>query len=52
LEEKIKEDRSTKNMDHGKINKWKNPLMDALEHPMGKKERQVGESLKMQVKLT
>jgi hypothetical protein len=33
------EDRSTRKMDRGQLNKWKNPPMDALEHLAGKKER-------------
>jgi hypothetical protein len=52
LDEKIEEDRSTRKRDHGKLNKRKNPPMDALEHLAGKKERQAGEALKMQVKWT
>jgi hypothetical protein len=52
LDEKIEENRSTRKMDRGQLNKWKNPPMDALEHLMGKKERQAGEALKMWVKLT
>jgi hypothetical protein len=31
-------------MDHGKLNKMKNPSMDALEHLAGNMERWVGES--------
>jgi hypothetical protein len=50
LNEKIKEDISTKKMDHGQLNKPKNPPTDALEHLTRKKERQVGEALKTQVK--
>jgi hypothetical protein len=52
LNEKTEEDRSTRKMDHGQLSKWKNPPIDALEHLMGKKERQAGEALKMWVKLT
>ena len=52
LDEEIEDDRSTRNIDCGQLNKWKNPLMDALEHLVGKMERQVGEALKMWVKLT
>jgi hypothetical protein len=52
LNEKIEEDRSTRKMDHGQLNKWKNPPTDALEHFAGKKERQAGEALKIQVKWT
>jgi hypothetical protein len=39
-------------MDHGKLIKQKNPPMDALEHLARKKERHVGEALKMWFKLT
>jgi hypothetical protein len=46
LEEKVKEDRSTRKMDRGQLSKWKNPPTDALEHLAEKKERQDGESLK------
>jgi hypothetical protein len=52
LDEKIEDDRSTRKMDHGQLSKWKNPPMDALEHLVGKKERQAGEAQKMRVKLT
>jgi hypothetical protein len=46
LDKEIKEYRSVRNMDHGKLSKWKNPPVDALEHLAGKKERCVGEALK------
>jgi hypothetical protein len=52
LNEKTKEERSTRNMDHGQLSKKNNPSMSALEHLVGKEERQVGEALKMWVKLT
>jgi hypothetical protein len=52
LNEKIEEDRSSRNMDRGQINKRKKPPTDALEHLWGKKERQAGEALKTWVKLT
>jgi hypothetical protein len=52
LDGDIEEDKSTRKMDHGQINKWKNPPMDALEHLTGNKERQANEAVKMQVKLT
>jgi hypothetical protein len=52
LDVKIKDNRSTRNMDHGKLSKRKNPPMDALEHLVGKKERRVGEARKTWVKLT
>jgi hypothetical protein len=52
LDEEIKDDRSTRNMDHGKLNKWKNPPMDALENHAIRKERQAGEAHKKRVKLT
>jgi hypothetical protein len=37
LDEEIKDDRSTRKMDHGKLN-MKNPLLDALEHRVRRKE--------------
>jgi hypothetical protein len=52
LDGEIEEDRSTRKMDRGQLNKWKNPPMDALEHLAGKKEGQVGKALKTWVKLT
>jgi hypothetical protein len=52
LDEETEEDRSTRKMDHGKINKRKNLPIDTLENLMGRKERQAGEAIKMQVKLT
>jgi hypothetical protein len=51
LDGERKEDRSIGNMDHGKLIKWKNPPIDALEHLARKKERQAGEALKTSVKL-
>jgi hypothetical protein len=52
LDEKIEENRSTRKMDRGQLSKWKKPPIDALEHLMGKKERQAGEAQKTWVKLT
>jgi hypothetical protein len=52
LNEEIEDDNSTINKDCGQINKQENPPLDALEHRMRRKERQVGEALKTQVKLT
>jgi hypothetical protein len=52
LEEKIEEDKATRKMDHGQLNKWKKTSTSALEHLMEKKERQAGEALKARVKLT
>jgi hypothetical protein len=52
LDEEIEDDRSTRKKDHGQLSKWKNPLLDALEHRARRKERQVGEALKTWVKLT
>jgi hypothetical protein len=52
LDEKIEENRSARKMDRGQLSKWKNPLVDALEHFAGRKERQAGEARKMWVKLT
>jgi len=39
LDKEIEEDRSTRNMDHGKLIKRKNPPVYALENLMGRKER-------------
>jgi hypothetical protein len=52
LDKKIKEDRSTKDMDRGQLSKQKNPSTSALGHLAGKKERQAGEALKIRVKWT
>jgi len=47
LKEKIKEDKSTKNMDREQLSKLKKTPTDSLEHLMGKKEEHTGEALKM-----
>jgi hypothetical protein len=52
LDGESEEDISTRKMDHGRLNKWKKPPIDALEHLARKEEKQVGEALKMRVKLT
>jgi hypothetical protein len=39
LDEEIEDDRSTRKMDRGQLNKQKNPLLDALEHHVRRKER-------------
>jgi hypothetical protein len=52
LNENIEEDRSSRNTDHRQLIKRKNPPTDALEHFVGKKERQAGETLKIRVKWT
>jgi hypothetical protein len=52
LDEDIEDGRSARKTDHGKLNKWKNPLLDAMEHHAGRKERQAVEALKIQIKLT
>jgi hypothetical protein len=52
MDEEIEDDRSKVKMDHAHPIKRKNPLLDALEHCTRRKERQVGEALKMRVKLT
>jgi hypothetical protein len=52
LEEKIKEDKSSKKMYHGQLNKWKKTSMDDLEHFTENKEGQDGEALKMWFKWT
>jgi hypothetical protein len=51
LDENIEENRSTRKMDRGQLNKRKNPPMDSLEHLMGKMERQAGEAQKTWVKV-
>ena len=52
LDEEIEEDRSIRKMDRGQLNKWKNQLLDSLEHRARRKERHAGKSLKTWVKLT
>ena len=52
MDEEIKDERSSRNMDRGQLNKKENPSMDALEHHVRRKERQVGEAQKKWVKLT
>jgi hypothetical protein len=52
LDEEIEDDRSERKMDHGQLSKKKNPLLDALEHHVRRKERQVGKAMKTRVKLT
>jgi hypothetical protein len=52
LNEEIEDNRSTRKKDHGKLNKWEKPSLDALEHHVRRKERQADEALKMWVKLT
>jgi hypothetical protein len=52
LDKDIEEDSSARKTDRGQLNKWKNTLVYALEHLTGRKERQVGEALKIGVKLT
>jgi hypothetical protein len=39
LDEEIEDDRSVRKTDHGKLSKWKNPLVYALENLAGRKER-------------
>jgi hypothetical protein len=52
MDEEVEDGRSTRNMDHGKLNKRKMPLLDTLEHRAKRKERQVRKAMKMWVKLT
>jgi hypothetical protein len=52
LEEKIKEDKASKKMDRGQLNKRKKTPTDTLEHLVEKKEEQAHEALKTQVKWT
>jgi hypothetical protein len=52
LDEEIKDDISVRKRDCGQLSKRKKMSIDDLEHRVRKKERQVGEALKMWVKLT
>jgi hypothetical protein len=52
LDEEIEDDRSTRKIDCGQLSKQKNISLDTLEHHVRRKERHVGEALKMWVKLT
>jgi hypothetical protein len=52
LKENIKEDKASKNMDHGQLSKRKKTPTNALEHLTEMKEGQAGEALKMQVMWT
>jgi hypothetical protein len=52
LEEKIKEDKAAKKMDHGQLKKRKKTPIGTLEHLVEKKEGQAGKALKMWVKWT
>jgi hypothetical protein len=52
LDEDIEDDKSTRKTERGQLSKKKNPPLDALEHHTRRKERQAGEALKTQVKLT
>jgi hypothetical protein len=52
LNEKIEEERSKKNMDHGQLSKQKNTPTCALENLERKKDRHVVGALKTWVKLT
>jgi hypothetical protein len=52
LDEETEDDISARNMDCGQLNKHKTPSLDALEHHVKRKERQVGKALKTWVKLT
>jgi hypothetical protein len=46
LDKDIEEYRSTRKVDHGQLNKRKNPPVDDLDNLAGRKERQARESLK------
>jgi hypothetical protein len=52
LDEEIEDDRSTRERHRGRLRKWENPPLDALEHRARRKERQVGEARNKRVKLT
>jgi hypothetical protein len=49
VKEKIKEDKETKRIDHGQVNKRKRTPVGSLEHLAENKEEQVGEVLKKRV---
>jgi hypothetical protein len=42
LDKEIRDDRSSRKKDRGKLSKKRKPSLDALEHRMMKKERQDG----------
>jgi hypothetical protein len=52
LDEEIEDDRLARKKHRGKLNKRKNPPLDALEHCARRKERQAGKALKTWVNLT
>jgi hypothetical protein len=52
LKEKINEDKATKKMDRGQLDKRKETPTNSLEHFTESKEKQVGKTLKMRVKWT
>jgi hypothetical protein len=52
VKEKIKEDKASKDMDHGQLSKRKKTPTDALENLMEKKEVQARKSLKTWVMWT
>ena len=52
MDEEIEDDRSARKTDCGQLSKQKKVPLDSLEHHARRKERHVGEDLKMWVKLT
>jgi hypothetical protein len=52
LEEEIENDESERKKDRRQLSKREKPPLDDVEHRLRRKERQVGEALKTQVKLT
>jgi hypothetical protein len=52
LKEKIKEEKASKKMDHGKLSKWKKKPMGSFVNLTERKEEQVGKALKMRVMWT
>jgi hypothetical protein len=52
VKDKIKEDKASKNMDCGQLNKWNKTPTDVLDHLMEKKEGQADEALKTRVMWT
>jgi hypothetical protein len=52
LDEEIKDNKSIRKKECGKVRKQKKPPLDAFEHRVRRNERQAGEALKTWVKLT
>jgi hypothetical protein len=50
LEKEIEDEKSGRKTDYGQLGKRENLPLNSLEHHVRRKERQVGEALKMRVK--